>query len=712
MAPLTWREVSAPSFSGSSGGGAAAAAQAANLLNRGFEGMSAALSRYRDTRQQQNDVAFLSELGTVTDANELDRRLQQGLPTNVSPETLQYGLERKRHLLGNETVQHQNTGLQLRNDQQAWTNDQTRAFEAARPAAVERANQIRSLALQGTQESIEQANRLMAESSDVFTAAGFTPEDIGNWINGNASTSATGMAQQNAFQKIEDANFSQEQADRARAEVENVYQTARDPNEAAAMIRSNAELSPEVAGMALDFIAENGESLFGPAPSPQDVVWNQQFQERQNQPQNQGSSSSLMDRHEGGGRYDTLFEHAQRDPNSPMAGVDVSKATIGELIGFSSANGAYGQYQRNKLGYLATPMGRYQIVGSTLKAAAEEMGLSPDTVFTPEVQDSIFHHLIGKRLSGPRTMEGKIAGLREEWEGFRKVPDAELQAAITAYENGDRDAFTGPRSAGSGGGGSQGAAGHPGQQAQRAIEHALSVSHDNMSAEDNSAILTANNTLGRQADTVIEIGMADDTFNTTGPMLAELVERPHAREHAADTATRIHADLGGEESGMSIADVTKAMNQMVDRYHVQNDVAGALLKNAVEHTSWGRQWVRGLIGLEGIRRVNHDRADAFFRKFIDPDGDELTRLRPALEQFEQLRFRREGAAQLDQLRQEVEAAQQEHFRAQQRKQDGFDVDTESPLLRLQALMGRLETATRELGSHPLWTVNSRSRTGN
>ncbi|MBL4556865.1 MAG: hypothetical protein JKP98_05855 [Rhodobacteraceae bacterium] len=49
------------------------------------------------------------------------------------------------------------------------------------------------------------------------------------------------------------------------------------------------------------------------------------------------------------------------------------------------------------------------------------MGLSDDTVFSPRVQDAMALRLIDQRLGAAATMEGKIAGLREEWEGFQGV---------------------------------------------------------------------------------------------------------------------------------------------------------------------------------------------------------------------------------------------------------------------------------------------------
>jgi hypothetical protein len=151
-----------------------------------------------------------------------------------------------------------------------------------------------------------------------------------------------------------------------------------------------------------------------------------------------GSLFDLIDATEGGGGYDTLFGYSQKD-GGPFSGVSVSNMTLDELAEFSSPQGEYGQWVKANSdgGVVATPMGRHQIVGTTLRAAAEEMGLPGDTVFTPDVQDQIAMHLAKNRLEGQTTMSGKRAALRNEWEGFRKVSDADLDRAITMFESGD-----------------------------------------------------------------------------------------------------------------------------------------------------------------------------------------------------------------------------------------------------------------------------------
>ena len=130
---------------------------------------------------------------------------------------------------------------------------------------------------------------------------------------------------------------------------------------------------------------------------------------------------SLIDQTEAGGDYTTLFDYSQRDGRR-FAGVDVTKMSIGELKNF--ANDEYGKWSKEKLGYKATPMGRYQIVGTTLAQTAKELGLDDDTIFTPEVQDRMFLHLATKNKNN----------LRGTWEGLKHVSNSQLNAAIKELE--------------------------------------------------------------------------------------------------------------------------------------------------------------------------------------------------------------------------------------------------------------------------------------
>lgn len=147
----------------------------------------------------------------------------------------------------------------------------------------------------------------------------------------------------------------------------------------------------------------------------------------------EGTLLALIDRTEGAGNYSTLFGHSQRD-SGQFAGVDVTQMTLAEVKEFSNPRGAYGQWVKGQVGRVATPMGRYQIVGTTLRNVQEALNLPDDTLFSPQVQDQMADYLIRQRLASANSMEGKMRALRAEWEGFKHVSDSALMAAIRRYE--------------------------------------------------------------------------------------------------------------------------------------------------------------------------------------------------------------------------------------------------------------------------------------
>lgn len=146
-----------------------------------------------------------------------------------------------------------------------------------------------------------------------------------------------------------------------------------------------------------------------------------------------GSLFSLIDATEGGGQYNTLYGHSQN--GGRFNGVDVTNMSLAELYDFSDPSGDYGRWvAENDGGTVATPMGRHQIVGTTLRGAAKEMGLSPETKFTPQTQDAIAAHLARRRLNGAKDPVAKRSALRAEWAGFKNVSDEALDRAIAQFE--------------------------------------------------------------------------------------------------------------------------------------------------------------------------------------------------------------------------------------------------------------------------------------
>lgn len=118
-------------------------------------------------------------------------------------------------------------------------------------------------------------------------------------------------------------------------------------------------------------------------------------------------------RGESRGDYDALWNYQNR-PGGDFENIKITDMTVDEALHFSSSAGSnYGNYVRSSLnkikpgsGRYATPMGAYQVVGSTLKMAKKGLGLSGGEKMTPALQD-----LIGKYIYD---VQGTDA-----WAGYR-----------------------------------------------------------------------------------------------------------------------------------------------------------------------------------------------------------------------------------------------------------------------------------------------------
>ncbi|WP_152047189.1 phage tail tape measure protein [Aureimonas psammosilenae] len=71
----------------------------------------------------------------------------------------------------------------------------------------------------------------------------------------------------------------------------------------------------------------------------------------------------------------------------------------------------------------SSAVGRYQIVGKTMKGLMGEMGLSGDELFSPALQDRMAQQLLRRRGSD-------LAGLRSEWTSLQNVPDGAIQTGL------------------------------------------------------------------------------------------------------------------------------------------------------------------------------------------------------------------------------------------------------------------------------------------
>lgn len=108
---------------------------------------------------------------------------------------------------------------------------------------------------------------------------------------------------------------------------------------------------------------------------------------------------------ESSGDYNALFGFSNR-AGGPFEDVRLTDMTVDEAIAFSAPDGAYGQWVKGQIGRVATPMGGYQIVGTTLRAAKKGLGLRGDELMTPELQERLGQWVY--RAQGT-----------DAWEGYR-----------------------------------------------------------------------------------------------------------------------------------------------------------------------------------------------------------------------------------------------------------------------------------------------------
>lgn len=124
---------------------------------------------------------------------------------------------------------------------------------------------------------------------------------------------------------------------------------------------------------------------------------------------------------ESGGDYDAVFGYQQR-PGGRFEGVRPTDMTVGEVLQFQDPQGEYGQFVKGQVGRVATPVGAYQVVGSTLRDAVEAGVVDPNARFDQATQDKIGRWVLDTQGTGA-------------WEGFRgaqspgSVPAGSVQTA-------------------------------------------------------------------------------------------------------------------------------------------------------------------------------------------------------------------------------------------------------------------------------------------
>ena len=106
-------------------------------------------------------------------------------------------------------------------------------------------------------------------------------------------------------------------------------------------------------------------------------------------------------RGESGGDYNALFNYQNR-PGGLFDDVKITDMTVDAALDFAQPRSGYGSYVKmaNPEGVVATPMGAYQVVGSTLRDAKRGLGLRGDELMTRDLQDRIGKYIYDTQGTG------------------------------------------------------------------------------------------------------------------------------------------------------------------------------------------------------------------------------------------------------------------------------------------------------------------------
>lgn len=130
--------------------------------------------------------------------------------------------------------------------------------------------------------------------------------------------------------------------------------------------------------------------------------------------------------------YNTIFGNAQK--TGPFKGTDITSMSMDEIFEFTKLNGAFHKYNLNTLKKNTTAIGKFQMVGSTLRDLRDrgilaKLNIDNNTIFNEDTQNRIAAHLAERRVIGKTDAEAR-KGLRNEWQGFNKLNDSILNQII------------------------------------------------------------------------------------------------------------------------------------------------------------------------------------------------------------------------------------------------------------------------------------------
>ena len=121
--------------------------------------------------------------------------------------------------------------------------------------------------------------------------------------------------------------------------------------------------------------------------------------------------------------YNTLLGYSQ----DQFTDKPLTEMTVSEVLAMQKARGpgTYAEYSKDTVGRIATPAGKYQVVGQTLQGLVDQGIVDPNALYDAETQEDIGSYLVENRgfedlVNGDITQDEFEANLGKEFEGIER----------------------------------------------------------------------------------------------------------------------------------------------------------------------------------------------------------------------------------------------------------------------------------------------------
>lgn len=272
MAPLTWRNVDTPNFSGV----ASALQLSSNMMNNGFSGLNDILSKRMDRSRDTTSNAVMADALRYTDGDAYGEALRNGTilggvdPSQLNSQAIGFLAGRRKDLLFDRGAELKNTGMGIGNDTAQHNLDRGRV-DAGRaderyssmPAAIDAVTRARTMMQSGDPAQIAQGRALLNDSTNTLARAGMSPQEVLAIADGNVNAATAGIGLNQNIVRDQEFNRNTANTDQARYYLDQAVKSYDSPERAIQGIQASKDISPDVKKMLVGELTQNGAALFG-----------------------------------------------------------------------------------------------------------------------------------------------------------------------------------------------------------------------------------------------------------------------------------------------------------------------------------------------------------------------------------------------------------------------------------------------------------------